>query len=102
MDKKQTLLVELVLYDTIKAFHDCDDKQKRNRYIKSFTLIFCKENGIDPLEAVDKLNEIFKLKRSQSQFPYQHYDNGKLEKIIFSGKKTPTKKKTEEDIEYSD
>lgn len=102
MDEKQTLLVELVLYDAIKAFHDCDDKQKRNRYIKSFTLKFCKENGIDPLEAVDKLNELFKIKRSQSQFPYQHYDNGKLEKIIFSGKKPTTKKKTEEDIEYSD
>ena len=59
MKHEDSILVENILYNAISTFHDCDDKEKRNKYIKEFTLNFCQEHGLNPSEVVGKLKEMF-------------------------------------------
>lgn len=86
MTNEQLLLTENILINAVKAFHDLDDKQKREEYVREFTLNFCKENKIDPKEAIDVLNKYFESRRKDdTPFNFEHYKGKKtLEKIILS------------------
>ncbi|MBR3881733.1 MAG: hypothetical protein IKJ36_00510 [Clostridia bacterium] len=86
MTREQLLLTENVLIDAIKAFHDLDDKKTRETYVREYTLKFCKDNNIDPREAIDVLNAYFERRRKDdTMFNFEHYKGKKtLEKIIFS------------------
>lgn len=83
MDRNQELLIELDLFEAIGVFHECDDKEERERNIKEYTLTFCKKYNIDPFEAIDKLTDYFKAKREQTPFKYGHYRDNELKRIIF-------------------
>ena len=84
MTNEQKLLVETVLFNAVRAFHDCDDKEKRKTYTREYTVEFCEEHGIDVMEAIEYMTEMFKEKRKHSQFKYEHYEN--LEEIILPKK----------------
>lgn len=80
MTNEQKLLVEAVLFNAVRTFHDCDDKEKREKYTREYTIEFCEKHGVDIKEAIDYMTEMFKERRKNSQFKYEHYQN--LEKII--------------------
>ena len=82
MEKKQEILVETELYTAVSAFHDLDNKKEREIYVKDYTLEFCKRYGIDPIEAVGKLKEMFEDRRKNSKFKYEHYRKDALDKIV--------------------
>ena len=88
MTREQLLLTENVLIDAVRAFHDLDDKEKRETYVREYTLKFCKENGIDPKEAISVLTSYFeKRRKDDTMFNFEHYKGKKtLEKIILSDK----------------
>lgn len=93
MTNEQLLLTENVLIDAVRAFHDLDNKQKREEYVREFTLDFCKKNNIDPKEAIDVLNKYFERRRKDdTPFNFEHYKGKKtLEKIILSDKLSDSK-----------
>ena len=63
MTREQLLLTENVLIDAVRAFHDLDDKEKRETYVKDDTM-----------------------------FNFEHYKGKRtLEKIILSDKLSPEK-----------
>ena len=68
MKHEDSILVENILYNAISTFHDCDDKEKRNKYIKEFTLNFCQEHGLNPSEVVGKLKEMFEHQTTNQYF----------------------------------
>ncbi len=82
MTTEQSLLIKTDLFDAIRAFHDCNDKEKREKYIKEYTLDFCKTYDIYPIEVIEKLNSLFKEQKRISHYAYKHFQNGKLGKII--------------------
>ena len=86
MTTEQLLLTENVLIDAVKAFHDLDDKKKREQYVREYTLEFCKENKIDPKEAIAVLNQYFERRRQDdTMYNFEHYKGKKtLERIILS------------------
>lgn len=59
---EQELLVEQELCDAIRAFHDLDDKRKRNAYSKEYFWKFCQEHNIDPQEAFSVVERVLKEK----------------------------------------
>ena len=78
MTREQLLLTENVLIDAIKAFHDLDDKKTRETYVREYTLKFCKDNNIDPREAIDVLNAYFERRRKDdTMFNFEHYKGKK-------------------------
>ncbi|MBR3512585.1 MAG: hypothetical protein IKN74_06520 [Clostridia bacterium] len=82
MQKDQEILVETELFTAVSAFHDADDKKKREKYVKEYTLEFCKKYNIDPMEAVGKLKDMFEDRRNKTMFKYEHYKDDSLDKII--------------------
>ena len=99
MTDEQALLVENVLYTAVSAFHDCDDKKRREKLIKDYTLEFCKENNLETIEVIDKLKEIYQSKRIGNPQSFPYYTNDKLDKIILGNKKN-SKKEAPEDIDF--
>lgn len=88
MRNDQLLLVENDLINAVRAFHDLDDKEKRETYVREYTLEFCQKNGIDVKEAIAVMNKYFEGRRNDdTPFNYDHYKGKKtLEKIILSDK----------------
>ena len=86
MTTEQLLLTENVLINAVKAFHDLDDKKKREQYVREYTLEFCEENKIDPKEAIAVLNQYFERRRKDdTMYNFEHYKGKKtLERIILS------------------
>lgn len=82
MKHEDSILVENILYNAISTFHDCDDKEKRNKYIKEFTLNFCQEHGLNPSEVVGKLKEMFEHQRNSTPHKFPHYKDNSLDDII--------------------
>ena len=83
MDKREEVLIEGDLFDALRAFHDLDDREKRNQYVKEYVLEFCSNNNIDPREAIDKLIIMFEDRRKSTIYKYEHYKNDPLDKIVF-------------------
>lgn len=83
MDDKKQILVEHILFDALRTFHDSDDKEKRELYAKEFFDEFCKKYQVDPVETYFILQKMFEQKRSTSIFKYEHYDGDKLKGILF-------------------
>ena len=86
MTTEQLLLTENVLINAVKAFHDLDDKKKREQYVREYTLEFCEKNKIDPKEAIAVLNQYFERRRKDdTMYNFEHYKGKKtLERIILS------------------
>ena len=99
MTREQELVIGLELFTALNAFHDCNDKEKMKRYTKEYTLKFCEENTLDPLEVLDKLNKLFSFYKKNSTYKYENFQGNKLNKIILSKKSTSTKKITEQNKE---
>ena len=102
MENEKRLLVENILFDTIKAIHDIDNEEERNKYLKEYFTKFCKKTEIDPEEAYELLEKMFKQKRETTIFKYEHYIDGKLGKLLLGNDKTNIKEntsKTEKSIE---
>lgn len=91
--KLELLLIENVLYPAISAFHDCDDKQKREQYVKEYVLDFCQENNLDIIDTLDILNSIFEEKRKRKMFTYQHYKGNALKTMVLGKKQKSNSKK---------
>ncbi len=93
MTTEQLLLTENVLIDAVKAFHDLDDKKKREQYVREYTLEFCEKNKIDPKEAIAVLNKYFERRRKDdTMYNFEHYKGKKtLERIILSEELTDEK-----------
>ena len=53
MTKEEFLHIECDLFKAVAAFHDIDDEKKRKEFIKNYTLNFCKEHNLNPLEPLD-------------------------------------------------
>lgn len=62
MDEKNMILIETELFDVLRAFHDLDDKEKRNQFIKDYTIAFCLKNDLDVGETIEILKELFEKK----------------------------------------
>ncbi len=97
MTDEQRLLVETRLFDARRAFHDLDDKEKRETYAKEYFNEFCAESHIDPEEAYSILEEMFDNKRKTTQFKYGHYKD--LRSILFDKKEQKQIKKVENDLD---
>lgn len=95
MTDEQRLLVEARLFDAMRAFHDLDDKEKREAYAKEYFNKFCAETHVDPEEAYSLLEEMFAFKRKTTQFKYGHYKN--LRGILFDKKAPKQVKKDDKD-----
>ena len=78
------LLIEANLLSQMCAFHDLDDKKKREQYAKEYFTEFCEKTKIDPEYALKKLEDYLKHKRKHTPFKYEHYRN--LRKILGVGK----------------
>lgn len=82
-NEENQILIETELFDVLRAFHDLDDKEKRNQYVKEYTIEFCTKNNLDISKTIDKLKELFERKRRMNKmFPYEHYEGNNLSKII--------------------
>lgn len=93
MDNIEKILIECELFKVISAFHDCDDKEKRNAYVKEYIIQYCKENNLDVMTTIDFLKELFDKKRkSNSNFQYEYYKGNALEKIVFGNNKKSNSK----------
>ena len=75
MDADKKILVENELAGAIRAFHDIDNKEKREKYAKEYFINFCKENDIDLEEAYEIVLKIIDDRRKNSIFKYEHYEN---------------------------
>lgn len=78
------LTIERSLLSQICAFHDLDDKKKREQYAREYFTEFCEKTKIDPEYALEKLEEYLKHKRETTQYEYEHYKN--LRRILGMGK----------------
>ena len=95
MTDEQRLLVESKLFDAMRAFHDLDDKEKREKYAKEYFNEFCIEANVDPEEAYAILEEMFEHKRKTTQFKYDYYKD--LRSILFDKKASKRVKKDDKD-----
>lgn len=82
MKHEDLLLIENVLYTAISTFHDCSDKEQRNKLIKDYTIDFCKENNLDPIEVITKLKEVFENQRKSDPNKFPHFKGNALNEII--------------------
>ena len=71
--EEDDLNIELNLLSQMCAFHDVDDKAKREQFAKEYFDTFCKKTKIDPEYAYSKLEEYLKSRRANSMFKYEHY-----------------------------
>lgn len=98
MDDRKKCLVEGDLYTAITAFHDCNDKEKREGLIRKYTLMFCEKYDIDVIEALDLVTKMINHRRQNSDFKYEYYKD--LRKIVLdqdtnAANKTNSKDKPE-------
>ena len=88
MDIEKKILIENVLFDAISAFlHDCDDKEKREKYIKEYTIRFCDVYNLNPVEVIEILKGIIERQKKTGFRPFPHYEKDTLDKIILGDKK---------------
>ena len=80
MDDRKKVLVEGELYAAITAFHDCDDKKRREEFVKEYTLKFCKKYNIDVEEALDLVINMINQRRKNSDYQYEQYKD--LKKLV--------------------
>ncbi len=71
--ERDDLLIEANLLSQMCAFHDVDDKKKREEYAREYFEKFCSETKIDPEYAFKKLDDYIKGKRKTTMFKYEHY-----------------------------
>lgn len=83
MDTRKQCLVETILFDSLSAFHDADDKDRITKLARGFFLDFCKKYEIDEQEAFEIIERMFKEKRETTMFKYEHYQDEKLSNILF-------------------
>lgn len=102
MDSNQKTLIELVLFKAIRTFHECSNKEERENSIKEYTLNFCKEYNINPIEAIDLLNELFKTQREKTEFKFEHYENDALKTIVLPTQGKTISTKSSSDVEIGD
>ena len=81
MDEEKRLQVENELVKAILTFHDCDDKEKRETYVREYFLEYCKEHDINEEEALEMIEEALKFKRDNTIFKYEHFTD--LKSIIY-------------------
>ncbi len=96
MEERKKILVETVLFDAIRAFHDIDDETKRNKYLKEYFEEFCNKTKVNPTEAYEILEKIFKEKRKNTEYTYEYYKDGLLKQILFNDNKIEVERDVEE------
>ncbi len=81
MTDSEKILVENELVRAIATFHDCDDKEKRERYVREYFLEFCEKHNINQDEALEEIEKFLEDRRENSIFKYEHYKD--LKSIIY-------------------
>ena len=81
MNNYKKALIESDLIKAIMAFHDCDDKERRESYVREYFLDFCDNYDINKEEALKLLEDFFESKRKNTMFKYEYYKD--LKSIIF-------------------
>ena len=81
MDEEKRLQIENELVKAILTFHDCDDKEKRENYVREYFFEYCKEHDINQEEALEMIEKALKYKREKTIFKYEHFTD--LKSIIY-------------------
>lgn len=81
MDELKRLKVENELVKAILTFHDCDNKEKRENYVREYFLEYCQKNDINQEEALEMIEKALKFKRENTIFKYEHFTD--LKSIIY-------------------
>lgn len=76
------LFVSNNLFKEISAYHDIDDTEKREFYIKDDIEYFCEYYKMDKQKCVELLKALFRKKRRMSQFSYDYYRGNALNRIV--------------------
>ena len=82
MTKEEFLHIECDLFRAVAAFHDMNDEEKRKEFIKNYTLNFCKEHNLNPLEVIDYLKELFENQRISDPDKYERFKKDSLNDLI--------------------
>ena len=97
MDIEKKILIENVLFNAISAFfHDCDNKEKREQYIKEYTIRFCEVYDLNTVEVIEILKGIIERQKKTGFRPFPNYEKDTLDKIIFGNKKATESTSLEE------
>ena len=56
---EEKLLIENILYNSIRTFYDLDDVQKRNQIVKEYFFQFCDKYNMNYEEVLSKLMSMF-------------------------------------------
>lgn len=96
-EEEQAALIEQDLYKALRAFHDCEDKKRREFYVKDYFEYFCTYNGIDQSKAIEYVKKMFSEKRRTTMYSYDYYRGNALNRITgVPVPKKPSKKVKEE------
>ena len=96
-NEEELALIEQHLYKALRAFHDCEDKKRREFYVKDYFEYFCTYNGIDPSKAIEYVKKMFNEKRRTTMYSYEYYKENALNRITgVPAPKKPSKKAKEE------
>ena len=87
MTDTQKVLVERDLIKAIRTFHDCDDKEKREKYTREYFHEFCSKYDIDEKEALEMVEKYLEQKRESTEYKYEYFED--LNSIIYPDAKIP-------------
>ena len=97
MDTRQKVLLENILITKISVFHDIDDTERREEYVRKCFFEFCEEYDVDQNEAFEIVEKYFQADRRVTRTtPYYYTD---LRSIIFP---SDSKKDFKQSIQVKD
>lgn len=95
MDNLQRLLIENNLLKAISAFHDCNDREKRESYVREYFFEFCNKYNINQDEALELLENLLRYKRENTVYKYEHFKD--LKSILYPQTEENEKDKLEDE-----